>query len=113
VNLSVAARAAAIQLALVVWLSLLLALLLPDDFFEDWGWLSGPLAWLGCAWLTAAILRLPGLPVLAGALLAGLPSAVAVVAGVHWLGVVIAVAALAAWCGWLVARPGRIAARRV
>ena len=38
--------------------------------------------------------------------LAGIPSAIAVVAGVHWLGVAIAVAAFAAWCAWLAQRPG-------
>ena len=111
-NAAGALRAGMIQLALVVSVSLLLALLLPSDFFEDWGWVSGPLAWLGCSWLTAALVRLPALPVLAGALLAGIPSAVAVLAGVHWLGVAIAIAAFAAWGGWLAARPGRIAGGR-
>jgi hypothetical protein len=43
-----------------------------------------------------------------GAVLAGIPSAVAVLAGVHWLGVAIAVAAFAAWCAWLAGRPGRL-----
>jgi hypothetical protein len=38
--------------------------------------------------------------------LAGIPSAIAVVAGVHWIGVAIAVAAFAAWCAWLAQRPG-------
>jgi len=39
------------------------------------------------------------------AALMGIPSALAVLAGVHWLGVTIAVAAFAAWCGWLAWRP--------
>jgi hypothetical protein len=43
---------------------------------------------------------------LLGAVLAGIPSAIAVIAGVHWLGVAIAVAAFAAWCAWLARRPG-------
>jgi hypothetical protein len=33
---------------------------------------------------------------------------VAVLAGVHWLGVAIAVAAFAAWCAWLAGRPGAL-----
>jgi hypothetical protein len=40
-----------------------------------------------------------------GALLAGIPSVLAVIAGVHWLGVAIAVAAFATWCAWLARRP--------
>jgi len=46
--------------------------------------------------------------VLLGAVLAGIPSAIAVVAGVHWLGVAIAVVAFAAWCAWLARRPGGV-----
>jgi hypothetical protein len=41
-----------------------------------------------------------------GAVLAGIPSALAVLAGIHWLGVAIAVAAFAAWCAWLATRHG-------
>jgi hypothetical protein len=100
----VAWRAGLIQLLAVVAVSLVLALLLPESFFEDWGWLSGPLAWLGCAAVTARFVRLPTGRVLAGAVLAGIPSAVAVVAGVHWLGVLLAVLLFALWCGRLAAR---------
>jgi hypothetical protein len=106
VNRSVLWRAAVVQVAAVAALSLLLAVLLPDSFFDDWGWLTGPLAWLACAALTAWVLKLEPRGVLLGAILAGIPSAIAVLAGVHWLGVAIAVAAFAAWCAWLAARPG-------
>jgi hypothetical protein len=86
-------RAAAVQLAAVVAVSLVLAALLPRSFFDDWGSLSGPAAWLACAAVSARVLRLPAGPVLLGALVAGIPSAVAVVLGIHWLGVAMAVAA--------------------
>jgi hypothetical protein len=99
-------RAAVVQLLLVAALSILLAVTLPRSFFDDWGWLTGPAAWLGCAAVTAWALRLPIGPVLLGAVLAGIPSAVAVLAGAHWLGVAIAIAAFAAWCAWLARRPG-------
>lgn len=89
---------------LVAALAVLLALLLPKSFFREWGWLSGPAAWLGCAWLTAAILDLPRLTVIAGALLAGLPALVAVVIGIHWLGTLLAVFAFAIWCGFVLGR---------
>lgn len=101
-------RAAAAQVLLVAAVSLALAIALPKSFFEDWGWLTGPVAWLGCAAVTAWGLHLPVRGVMLGAVLAGIPSAVAVLAGVHWLGVAIAIAAFAAWCAWLARRPGRL-----
>jgi hypothetical protein len=101
-------RAAVAQMLLVTALSLVLALALPHSFFDDWGWLTGPAAWLGCAALTALALHLPIRGVMLGAVLAGIPSAVAVLAGIHWLGVAIAIAAFAAWCAWLARRPGSL-----
>jgi hypothetical protein len=103
---SVLWRAAAVQVLTVTAVSLILAFTLPDSFFDDWGWVTGPLAWLGCAALTAWALRLSVPGVMLGAVLAGIPSAIAVIAGVHWLGVAIAIAAFAAWCAWLARRPG-------
>ena len=99
-------RAAAAQVVAVAALSLILAVTLPHSFFEDWGWLTGPVAWFACAALTAWALHLHLPGVLLGAVIAGIPSAVAVFVGVHWLGVLIAVAAFALWCAWLAGRPG-------
>ena len=101
-------RAAVAQVLTVVVVSLALALALPHSFFVDWGWLTGPAAWLGCAALTARALHLSVRGVLLGAALAGIPSAIAVLAGVHWLGVAIAIVAFAAWCAWLARRPGGV-----
>jgi hypothetical protein len=98
-NTSAAWRAAAVQAAGVLVLSLALGLTLPHSFFEDWGWLAGPGAWMACAAVTALVLRLPVAWTLLGAALAGLPSVLAVFAGVHWLGAVVAIALFAAWCG--------------
>lgn len=94
-------RAALLQLAAVALLSIALALALPHSFFESWGWIAGPAAWMLCAAFTARVLRLPPGPTLLGAALAGLPSILAVVIGVHWLGAVVAVALFALWCGRL------------
>lgn len=94
-------RAAAVQAASVAAISIALALALPRSFFEDWGWLTGPGAWALCAAFTARVLALPLLPALAGAALAGIPSLVAVLAGVHWLGALVAVGLFAAWCARL------------
>lgn len=94
-------RAALLQLAAVAVLSLALGLALPHDFFEDWGWLAGPASWMLCAAFTARVLRLPLGAALLGAALAGLPSILAVVLGLHWLGAVLAVALFALWCARL------------
>jgi hypothetical protein len=47
------------------------------------------------------MLRLPAAPTLLGAALAGIPSALAVVLGVHWLGAAVAVVLFAIWCARL------------
>jgi hypothetical protein len=94
-------RAALLQLVAVAALSIALGLALPHDFFVDWDWLAGPAAWMLCATFTARVLRLPLVPTLTGAALAGLPSLLAVVLGIHWAGAVLAVALFALWCARL------------
>lgn len=94
-------RTAGLQTLAVAALSAALAAALPHSFFETWGWVAGPCAWIACATLTARVVRLPMMGALAGAALAGLPSVVAVLAGVHWLGAAIAVGLFAAWCARL------------
>lgn len=94
-------RAALLQVLAVALLSIALALALPHDFFVEWGWIAGPAAWMLCAAFTARLLRLPLVPALIGAVLAGLPSLLAVVLGVHWLGAAVAVALFALWCARL------------
>jgi hypothetical protein len=113
---SVVWRAALGQAAAVAVVAVVLGAALQREFFADWGWLAGPGVWAACALLVAAVLRLPPLPVLAGAALAGLPSLVAVLLGVHWAGTPLAVILFGLWCGGLAARqadrpgPGRRAA---
>ena len=106
---SVAWRAALLQALLLAATALVLAALLDKQFFEDWGWLAGPGAWAGCALAVGAILRLPPLATLAGAALAGVPSLLTVLIGVHWLGAPFGVALFAAWCGRLAMRPRQLA----
>ena len=65
-------RAAVVQGVSVAVLSVALALALPHSFFEDWGWLAGPGAWLACAALVGRVLALPLGSTLIGAALAGL-----------------------------------------
>jgi hypothetical protein len=101
VNKEILWKAALLQLVAVAALSVVLALALPHSFFDDWGWLAGPAAWLACAALTGSLLRLPTGPTLLGAVLAGIPSALAVAIGVHWLGAAVAVVIFALWCARL------------
>jgi hypothetical protein len=94
-------RAALVQLVAVAVLSIALGLVLPHSFFENWGWFTGPVSWLLCAAFTARVLYLPPLPTLVGAVLAGLPSLVAVLVGLHWAGALLAIALFAVWCARL------------
>lgn len=94
-------KAALLQLAAVTVLSIALAIALPRDFFVDWGWIAGPASWMLCAAFTARVLRLPLVPALTGAVLAGLPSLLAVLFALHWAGAVLAVALFALWCARL------------
>jgi hypothetical protein len=104
---SVAWRAALLQALLLTATALVLAALLDKAFFREWGWLAGPGAWAASAFVTGAILRLPPVAVLVGAALAGVPSLITVLIGVHWLGAPFGVAAFAAWCGRLALRRPR------
>lgn len=94
-------RVAVVQALAVALLSILLATIFSHGFFESWGWLVGPLAWMACAWLTARIVGLPEPPVLARAAVAGIPSLLFVLVGLHWLGAAIAIGIFAALCARL------------
>ncbi|MFT3866447.1 MAG: hypothetical protein QM729_19480 [Solirubrobacterales bacterium] len=94
-------RSALVQLVAVGVLFAILAILLPKSFFESWGWITGPVAWMGCAALTARVLRLPLGSTLLGALLAGIPDAICVLVGLHSVGDVVAIVLFALWCGWM------------
>lgn len=97
-NRTILWKSALVQLLAVAAVSTVLGLLLPTSFFESWGWLSGPTAWLACATFTARVLRLELLRTVFGAALAGLPSVIFVVIGLHWLGALFAAALFALWC---------------
>ena len=100
-----AVRAALTQAAGVAVLSIALAIALPHSFFDDYGWLVGPGAWVLCALTTAHVLGLGKPRTLLGAAVAGIPSLIGVLIGAHWLGALIAIGVFAAWCGF--SRPRR------
>lgn len=92
-------RAALVQAALVAGLfGLLIALPLPEDFFDDYGWVSGPIAWIACAAATARILSLPRELALFAALAGGVAGAIVGLAVDHTLGLLIGIAVFAASC---------------
>ena len=103
---SVLWRAALLQAASVAVVGVVLGLALSRSFFQAWGWLAGPAAWIACALLTARVLGLPWAPALAGAVLAGAPSLVTVALGVHWLGAAVGVVLFALWCARLARERG-------
>ncbi|HSD76488.1 MAG TPA: hypothetical protein VLA98_03760 [Solirubrobacteraceae bacterium] len=105
-------RAGLLQAASVAVVAVALALALPHSFFEDWGWLAGPAAWAACALLVARVLRLPAPGVLVGAALAGVPAALAVLTGEHWLGTALGLPVFALWCARL-RRDGDVPAKAV
>lgn len=113
IDADLAIRAGALQALLVIILALTLALVFPDGFFRTWGWLTGPLAWIGCAALVSLRLALPTFPTLMGAAVAGLPSLLAVAIGLHWIGALVGVIVFALWCGTLHPRRPRHTHRRL
>ncbi len=99
-NAKTALKSGLVMFALVAVLFVLLALLLPKSFFEDWGRISGPAAMFLCAFGTARILGLPVLRTLLGVFIAGIPGLVGVLIGLHALGTIAAVITFAIWCGY-------------
>jgi hypothetical protein len=95
-----AVKAAGVQALAVAVLSIALAIATPHSFFEDWGWIAGPGAWALCALFTARVLGLPPGWTLLGAAVAGVPSLIGVLVGVHWLGAAIGIVAFGVWCGF-------------
>lgn len=98
-NFVTALKSGLLMLALVAALFVVLAISLPNSFFEDWGWLSGPAAMFLCAAATAGILGLPIGRTLLGVVVAGIPGLIGVLLGIHAAGTVLAVITFALWCG--------------
>ena len=99
-NVKTALKSGLVMLILVGVLFVLLALLLPKSFFEDWGMLSGPAAMFLCAFGTARILGLPVGRTLLGVVVAGIPGILFVLLGLHPVGTLLAVLTFAVWCGF-------------
>jgi hypothetical protein len=92
-------RALAVQAVLLAVPFVLLALALDRSFFEDWGWLTGPVVWLLASALTARILSLPLGYALFSALAGGVAGAIVFLLASHAAGMVAALLVFAACCG--------------
>jgi hypothetical protein len=98
VNTGLFWRVLAVQTVAVAVLFAILGLALPHDFFEDWGWLVGPVAWLGCSVVTARVLSLPLGFALFAALAGGVALTIVLLVANHWAGLVAGVLVFAASC---------------
>jgi hypothetical protein len=93
-------RALGVQaLAVGVVFAVLVALPLPEDFFEDYGVITGPVAWIACSLVTARALSLPPGLVLFAALAGGVAGAIVAFATSHTPGLVVSLLVFAASCG--------------
>lgn len=86
-------------LAVATLFAVLVALPLREGFFEDWGMVAGPIAWLACSAVTARVLSLPLGLALFAALAGGVAGAIAALVTSHTVGVVISLLVFGASCG--------------
>lgn len=92
-------RALAIQgVSVAILFGVLVALPLPDDFFEDYGWITGPVAWAICSVATSRLLTLPSSFVLFCAVAGGVAGAIVGIAISHTPGLVVGLLVFAASC---------------
>ena len=92
-------RAFAVQaLAVVLLFALLVALPLGEDFFRDYGFLTGPVAWALCSLVTAMVLSLPRGLVLFAALAGGVAAAIVGLLASHTAGLLVALLVFGASC---------------
>ena len=99
-------RAAIVQALLVAALfGILIALPLSDDFFEDWGIVAGPLAWIACSLVTGRILRLPLSLTLFAAAAGGVAGTLVGLVASHYAAFPVAVAVFAASCAGYESEP--------
>jgi hypothetical protein len=61
-----------------------------EGFFEDYGWITGPVAWFGCSVLTARVLDVPVGYVVFSAIAGGVCGALVMLVTSHWTGLLVA-----------------------
>ena len=92
-------KALVVQTVIVgVLFGVLVALPLPGDFFEDAGFVVGPLAWLACSVATARVLSIPVAFVLFSAVAGGVAGAIVMLVAGHTAGMVVSLLVFSASC---------------
>ena len=86
-------------LALAIVFGVLIALPIPHSFFDDFGWVVGPLAWIACSFVTARFLALPLSFALFAAAAGGIAGLIAFLVGNHTFGLLAGLLVFAASCG--------------
>jgi hypothetical protein len=99
VNVRLFWKSLVVQAIVVAVPFVVLGLALDESFFEDWGWLAGPVTWLACAAVTARILAMPVGYVLFSAVAGGVAGAIVFLVASHWAGMVAGLLVFAASCG--------------
>ena len=84
--------------AVLVLFGLLVALPLPGDFFEDLGFVVGPLAWIACTLVTARVVRIPLAFALFAAVAGGVAGTIVLLVASHWAGMVAGLLVFGASC---------------
>ena len=89
-------RAALLQLIVVAIPFAILAVTVPHDFFEDYGFAVGPLLWIACSLVTGRLLRLPLAFSLFCAAAGGVAAVLVLLVFGHEVGIVAGIAVFAA-----------------
>lgn len=89
-------RAAAVQLVVIAIPFAILGLTLSHDFFEDYGWVVGPILWLACSLVTGRLLGLPLQFTLFCAAAGGVVAVLVLLVAGHEVGLVAGIAVFAA-----------------
>ncbi|NLT07741.1 MAG: hypothetical protein GXY03_15745 [Solirubrobacterales bacterium] len=93
------AKALAVQaLAVGIVFAVLVALPLREGFFEDYGLITGPVAWIACSLVTAQVLRMPTGYVLFAALAGGVAGVLVSLVTSHTVGLIISLLVFGASC---------------
>ena len=88
-------------LAIVVLFAILVALPLPKHFFEDYGYATGPAAWIVCSFVTGRVLALNARSVALAAVVGGFAGLLTFVLAGHSAGMVAALGVFAVVIGRL------------
>jgi hypothetical protein len=92
-------KALVVQAVVVAIPFAILGLALSEDFFEDWGWVVGPVIWLACSLVTGRILAIPIAYVLFSAVAGGVAGLIVMLATSHLAGMIAALLVFAASSG--------------